>query len=75
LSRYCGKTRQLSADPPANVAALELLWKLSKGLPYLIQLLSGTSFRLARDHRSPIVTAWHVEQAHEQLRQQKPHLF
>jgi hypothetical protein len=52
-----------------------LLWKLSQGLPYTIQLLSGESFRLAHDQRCQIVLVRHVEQAYARLRQEKPHLF
>jgi hypothetical protein len=54
---------------------MELLWQHSQGLPYVIQLLSGLSFRLARQQHGSVVTASHVDQAYNQLRREKPQLF
>ncbi len=75
LGRYCGTIKDVQDEPPAEMAAIELLWRHSRGFPYVIQLLAGQSFRLARDQHSPIVKARHVEQALDQLRREKPHLF
>jgi hypothetical protein len=75
LARYCRTAHDLQTEPPAEPSAIELLWKYSQGLPYIIQLLSGLSFRRARDQHCPVVTSRHVEQAHDQLRREKPHLF
>jgi hypothetical protein len=75
LSRYCRRLDDQQAEPPTDLAAVDLIWKLSLGLPYIIQLLSGLSFRFARDQHSPVVLAHHVEHAYEQLRREKTHLF
>ncbi|MGP0067504.1 MAG: hypothetical protein ACLQGP_28405 [Isosphaeraceae bacterium] len=75
LARYCRTSDNVQTELPAEPSAIELLWKHSHGLPYIIQLLSGLSFRLARDQHCPVVTSRHVEQAHDQLRREKPHLF
>jgi hypothetical protein len=75
LARYCGKTHDTPAEPPADIAAIDLLWKHSRGFPYVIQLLCGLSFRLARDQQCQVVTAMHVEHALDRLQREKPHLF
>ena len=75
LARYCRKPQEMQGEPPAEKEAIELLWNYSRGFPYVIQLLSGHSFRLARDQRSPIVMVRHVEEACEHLRRLKPHLL
>jgi len=75
LARYCFKPSDQRIEPPAEAAALDLLWKHSRGLPFNIQLLSGRSFLLAHNERYTVVLARHVEQAYAQLRQEKPHLF
>jgi hypothetical protein len=75
LARYCGMTHDQRYELPAEPRAVDQLWELSRGLPYVIQLLSGKSFRLARNQHCPVVTATHVEQAYERLWREKPHLF
>ena len=75
LNRYCRDPHDLHDDPHTEPAAMELLWNYSHGLPYIIQLLSGLSFRLARQQHGEVVTASHVGQAYEQLRRDNPRLF
>ncbi len=75
LNRYCRERHDLQDDPHTEPEAIELLWKHSQGLPYVIQLLCGMSFRLARQQHGPVVTASHVGQAYDQLRREKPQLF
>jgi hypothetical protein len=75
LSRYCREQTERGLEPPAEAAAVELLWKLTRGLPYPIQLLSGQSFRLAHEERCQVVSTRHVEQAYERLRQTRPEFF
>jgi hypothetical protein len=75
LSRYCCEHPDQGGEPPAEPAAVDLLWKYSQGLPYAIQLLAGLSFRLAHDQRCPCVFARHVEQAYVKLHHERPELF
>jgi hypothetical protein len=70
LVRYCGM-----ADLPAEPAALARMWELSRGGAYVIQLLAGRSFRLAATERESVVRIRHVTAAHDEIRQEKPHLF
>jgi|GEM_PF-6036278 len=71
---YCAEAGG-TAELPAEPAALARMWEISVGRPYVIQLLAGGSFRLARKAWSPIVLVGHVNQAYEELRREKPHLF
>jgi hypothetical protein len=75
LNRYCREPHVLNDEPHIEPVAIELLWKHSQGLPYVIQLLCGLSFRLARQQHGPVVTASHVGQAYDRLRSEKPQLF
>jgi hypothetical protein len=75
LSRYYFNDPTLQADLPAHPAALNLLWSLSGGMPFVIQMLSGRSFRCAWEAKSSQVTVSHVEAAYTALRVERRDLF
>jgi hypothetical protein len=74
LARYCG-TDGRTGPPPAAADAVDRVWELSGGRPYLIQLLAGSSFRAARTAGATQVLVEHVVQAHAELKRDKPLLF
>jgi hypothetical protein len=75
LARYCFGDVSLTGDLPITGEALALLWKLTGGKPFLIQLIAGYSFRQAVDRREPVVSAAHVAAAADIVRAQKPEAF
>jgi hypothetical protein len=75
LVRYYFESASAESDLPATVEAIERLWKLTRGSPYVIQLLAGRSFRFARDQRASQLTEGHVDQAHRCLGEEMPDLF
>ena len=75
LVRYYFENAAAGSDLPATAEALERLWELTGGAPYVIQQLAGRSFRRARDQRAWQVTAGHVAQAHKMLAAEMPDLF
>lgn len=72
LARYCHGDAASAADLPLRPDALELLWELTGGRPYLIQLVAGQSFRCARQQRAQVITADHVRDAHQFIRLRRP---
>jgi serine/threonine protein kinase len=75
LVRYYFQNAPEDAEPPTGPGALDLLWKYSRGLPFVIQWLAGESFRAAHKQNSPVVEVGHVEQAYEELKRAKPQLL
>jgi hypothetical protein len=75
LVRYYCAEAGVSSELPAEPDALTRLWEISAGRPYVIQLLAGGSFRLARKAASSVVLVRHVNSAFDDLRAEKPHLF
>jgi TIR domain len=73
LARYCASNGR-PGQPPAEPAAVDRIWELSRGRPYLIQLLAGGSFQAARAAGATVVTADHVGLAYDNLKREKPHL-
>jgi serine/threonine protein kinase len=58
-------------DIPVSAEALEMLWNVSRGQPYLIQLLAGRSSVLAYREEAGAVQARHVTEAHEALKAER----
>ena len=75
LASYCLNDEQRVEDVPVTAEALQLLWQMTCGQPYPIQLLAGRSFELACSAKAAEVGAEHVARAHQALRAEKPHLF
>jgi hypothetical protein len=67
LARYYFDDASRTADLPVAPDAVELLWKLTSGRPFAIQLLAGHSFECARARRSEAVQASDVEEASRTL--------
>ncbi len=74
LARYCASDGR-PGQPPAEPDAFDRIWELSRGRPYLIQLLAGGSFQAARAAGATVVTADHVGLAYDNLKRDKPHLI
>jgi len=75
LARYYFGDIGRTADLPLTRDALDLLWKLSGGKPYLIQLLAGQSFRCALSRKADVVTDAHVKEAHVNIRAKRPEVL
>jgi hypothetical protein len=75
LALYCFNDLQRVEDVPVAVPALEMLWNLTGGQPYAIQLLAGGSFDVACAEQAAEVGAGHVARAYEALRGERPQLF
>src|SRR5262249_41118575 len=72
LARYYFDDPERAEELPVEHGAVELLWDLSRGVPYRIQLLAGGSFNLAFSVRADRVTEDHVRQAYEDLKIKRP---
>jgi type II secretory pathway predicted ATPase ExeA len=75
LARYCFHDASRTMDIPLSSSALELLWRLSQGKPFLIQLIAGESFKQAAHRGDQVVDDRHVQEAHSLLRRTKPRAF
>jgi hypothetical protein len=75
LACYCLNDPQRVDDIPVTVGALELLWNLTAGQPYAIQMLAGRSFDMAYEKQAPTVAEEHVRCAHGALQGAMPQLF
>jgi serine/threonine protein kinase len=75
LACYCFNDQQRIEDIPVTVEALELLWGLTRGQPYPIQMLAGRGFDMAAAEQAEAVGADHVRRAHNALRGERPQLF
>jgi hypothetical protein len=60
---------------PIQPNAAQLLWDLSQGIPYRIQLLADGSFKLAFEQRAGRVEQAHILRAFEELATEKPGEF
>jgi hypothetical protein len=68
LARYCFGNPALVDRLPITPEAMELLWEVSQGRPYRIQLLSHWSFDYAAKSQSSEVSREHVEKGVSSLR-------
>jgi hypothetical protein len=75
LACYCFHDPQRVADIPVTVPALEMLWSVTGGQPYAIQMLAGRSFDFASEAHAAEVSVEHVRRGHEALRAEMPQLF
>ena len=75
IARYYFDDAQRWQEVPAEPAALDSLWQLSQGMPFLIQLIAGRSFELAHRQRDNQLASRHVAEAHAQLVREKPTAF
>lgn len=75
LARYYFDDAQRWPEVPASADALDRLWTLSKGMPFLIQLIAGGSFDLANRLHDRELSARHVTEAHAKLLLEKPTAF
>jgi serine/threonine protein kinase len=77
LSRYYfddGDGQRIN-DLPTQRQAVEMLWAISEGEPFLIQYLARETFRRANESLASEVLPSHVTDAYKVLRSQSPHLF
>jgi hypothetical protein len=72
LSRYYFDGTTQPGELPLTRPALELLWELTGGKPFLIQLVAGHSFREAHASQSARVDDGHVRMACERLKKERP---
>jgi hypothetical protein len=75
LARYYFDDAARVEDLPVAPGAVELLWAVTAGKPFLIQLVAGRSFERARQDKASAVGVAHVEEAHRSLRAEKPRYF
>lgn len=75
LARYYFDDSRRWQDVPASSEALENLWALSRGMPFLIQLIAGRSFDLAHRLGDSKLSARHITEAHARLLKEKPTAF
>src|SRR5262249_52593399 len=60
LARYYFGDAARTDDLPATPEAMDRLWSVSRGEPYLIQLIAGRGFQCARDQGAREVQADHI---------------
>jgi hypothetical protein len=75
LARYYFGDAARAADLPVDREAINRLWAVTGGRPFLIQLVAGRSFEMAAAAQAAAVSAAHVEQAFDALRAEKPQSF
>jgi hypothetical protein len=74
LARYYFGDATRTRDLPITEAAAQVLWKLTQGKPFLIQLIAGASFRQARDRGARVVSDTDVLEARQILAGQRPEI-
>lgn len=75
MSRYYFDDVSCVDDLPVSESAMNAIWRVSRGEPFLIQLLADTSFRLALQERTNLVVDRHVDDAYSALRRERPNAF
>jgi hypothetical protein len=75
LARYYFGDAARIEDLPVSLDAIDLLWRVTGGRPFPIQLVAGRSFECARTRGAHNVQACHVEEAHRALLAEKPQCF
>jgi hypothetical protein len=75
LARYYFGDPTRIDDLPITGTALDLLWKLTAGKPYLIQLIAGDSFRSAQTRGAALVVDGDIMAARESVRARWPETF
>jgi hypothetical protein len=75
LARYYFDDVKRTADVPVAADAVERLWSVTRGRPFLIQLVAGRSFEQACSRQAVEVEACHVEEAFRALLAEKPQCF
>jgi hypothetical protein len=75
LARYYFDDVSRVGQLPVADDAMDGIWRLSRGEPFLIQLLADRSFRLALSEGTRGVTRQHVDDAHMALRIERPSAF
>ncbi len=75
LARYYFDDVTRTEDLPVAAEALQRLWEVTRGRPFLIQLLAGRSFEQAAGQQAIEVDGGHVEEAYRALLAQKPQCF
>jgi hypothetical protein len=75
LARYCFDDVGRTGDLPVAAEAVERLWSVSRGQPFLIQMVAGRSFGRAAAQQAVGVAAGHVEEAYRELLAEKPQCF
>jgi hypothetical protein len=75
LARYYFDDARRTDDVPIAAAAVERLWSLTRGRPFVIQLLAGRSFEHAAMRQAAEVQAGHVDEAYVALLAEKPQCF
>jgi hypothetical protein len=75
LAKYYFGDVSLKDDLPVADEAIVRIWELSRGIPYLIQHISGQSFSCANREGARSVDERHVRIAHEELSGKRPEIF
>lgn len=75
LARYYFNDADRGDDLPVTEAAMQQLWTASGGVPFLIQLIADRSFRIARRMNGEVVLPSHIDQAHVDMRHERPAAF
>lgn len=75
LTRYYFGDIAAEQELPIDGTAVSRIWDLSRGVPYLIQNLSGQAFACANREGARRVGEGHVRTAHTELSQRRPDLF
>ncbi len=75
LARYYFDDNDATTEVPANGEALEELWKMSRGMPFLIQLIAGRSFEIAHHEGDCELSPQHVKDAYARIKAEKPTAF
>jgi hypothetical protein len=77
LARYYhdDPTRVDDLRVPVTAGAIDLLWSLTRGRPFPIQLVAGRSFEYACAREAVEVQTCHVEEAFQALQAERPQCF
>lgn len=75
LKRYYFDDNDSTIDVPASAEALDEMWKVSRGMPFLIQLIAGRSFEIAHREGECELLPHHVNDAYARLKAEKPTAF
>jgi hypothetical protein len=72
LARYYFGDASRTQELPITTEATQVLWQLTYGKPFLVQLVAGYSFRQARDQGARVVADTHVREARAILGAHRP---
>lgn len=75
MARYYFNDIAAVPQLPATRAAMDSLWNLSGGVPFLIQLIANSSFRAAHEQSSRVLEVSHIEAGHAAATKERPAAF